>query len=124
MLRRGFALARMKRWVQSSDSLVHKVLKHKIPMQGPAAKDLEQAVSADPEDKKAHLMPMLARISAAVSTGLSPSSQIFSLLKTEGGFWGLLAVSFSAASRAFWGEEGPDFDERDDAALGWGVVGR
>lgn len=42
MLRRGFALARMKRW-------------------GPAAKDLEQAVSADPEDKKANAELQMVR---------------------------------------------------------------
>ena len=76
MLRRGFALARMKRWVQSSDSLVPKVLKYNIHTQGPAAKDLEQAVSADPADKKAHVMPMRARVSAADRTGLSPSSLV------------------------------------------------
>ncbi|CAK9093445.1 unnamed protein product [Durusdinium trenchii] len=37
-LRRGFALARMKRW-------------------GPAAKDLDRAVSVDPADKKARYVP-------------------------------------------------------------------
>ncbi|CAE7738944.1 Rpap3 [Symbiodinium sp. CCMP2592] len=42
MLRRGFALARMKRW-------------------GPAAKDLEQAVSADPADKKANAELQMVR---------------------------------------------------------------
>ena len=42
VLRRGFALARMKRW-------------------GPAAKDLDCAVRTDPEDKKAAAELAMAR---------------------------------------------------------------
>ena len=52
VLRRGFALARMKRWVGRPSLLSLPTATH----QGPAAQDLDCAVRKDPEDKKADRM--------------------------------------------------------------------